>query len=231
MCDPCQIRLGRELGWLVMDFVTLKTLLPSPIQHGSRTRHNKQQSFGHPASDASDACSEIAWLLNSIESGLRAHVGDLPAPDLIATYDRHEIGYRLGAILVNHAHRYLSAHFEQLCDWPEVGYHADAIHDTHQTNRSKYGLTRFVEPRMPMPCPNCDLAMLARCDPKIDQPTSYICGSCGRKFAEDEYLTIARMTIAWRVHVYEAELRAPVLRQVGGLIRALAAARALSVRA
>lgn len=231
MCDPCQIRFRRELGWIVMDYVTLKTFLPSPMRQGGQTRHNKKQSFGHPAQDASDACSEIAWMLNNIEAGLRAHLGDLPAPDLVATYGRYAIGYRVGALLVNHAHLYLAGHFEQLCDWPDVGYHADAVHDTHQTNRSRYGLTRPIEPRLPMPCPSCDIAMLVRDVGKTQQQTAYTCENCGRKIREDEYLTIARMTIAWRVHVYEAELRADVLDQLCDLFRALEASRSGSATA
>jgi hypothetical protein len=229
MCDLCRYWFQRELGWLVMDYVTLKTFLPSPVRStGGQARHTPQQSFGHPAQDASDACREIAWLLNRIEAGLRDHVGDRPAPQLATTAGRFQVGHHSSTEggfslaaedkLVNHAHTYLRARFEQLCDWPDVGHHAGAVHDTHDTNRAKYGLNRQVE-RLPLPCPSCDVAMLVRDVGKIT------CENCGREIREVDYPMLERIAIDWKIDEYESEVRAATLRHFAGLVRALAATK------
>lgn len=214
MCDACQARLRRELRWLVEDYVTLKTFLPSPVRRsGGQIRHTQQTSFGHPAQDASDACREIAWVLNRIEAGLRAHVGDRPAPTLETT-----AGLAAEDELLNHAYVYLRGHLEQLCDWPDVGYHAAAVHDTHATNRAKYGLTRRIE-RLTLPCPDCDVVMLVQDVGKIT------CENCGREIREEQYPMLERIAIRWKIDGYEAELRDAALSRLSGLIRALVGRR------
>lgn len=211
MCLPCQGLLRQDLGEIVKDYVTLKWSLPAPARRGSPgLRHTAQQSFGHPAPDASDACMEIAGVLNNIEAQLRARVGDLPAPELVQTMvallrvRTHE------PLLVNHAFRYLSGHLEQLCAWPDVGSHAGALHETHQTNRSVYGLTRHVE-RLQLPCPDCDVAALVRdvARPRsADQPppSRITCENCGRTLDEEENLSRSLMRIAWEMRMYQAQL-------------------------
>jgi len=217
MCDPCRNRFRRELSWIVMDYVTLKTALPSPVRRTGQLRHAPQQSFGHPAQDASDACREIAWVLNRIEAGLRTHLGDRPAPDISTTAGKFEVGHgsslqtgfsmAAGGLLVSHAYTYLSSHFDQLCDWPDVGYHAGAIHDTHQTNRAKYGLTRKVEPRLPMPCPSCDVAMLVHSGPARAKDVGKItCENCGRVIREEDLPMFTRIAVDWALADYEAEI-------------------------
>lgn len=213
MCDSCQGQLHRDLDWIVEDFVSLKTFLPSPARRSqpSLHRHTAQVSFGHPAADASDACTEIAWGLNGIETALRTWVGDRPAPALVRT-SKWCLARSSEPLLVNHAYRYLRGRFEQLCQWPDVGFHAAALHDTHQTNRAVYGLTRKVE-RLQLRCPDCDLAALVRDVGFVSAtgeppPARITCQNCGRRLDEDAYLSQCLMRIAWELREYEAQIAA-----------------------
>jgi len=212
MCPRCQRLLGQDLAEIVKDYVRLKSSMPTPARRASGLRHTVQQSFGHLAADASDACWDIASMLNEIEAQLRDRVGDLPAPELVRTSGlslvrTHE------PLLVNHAYAYLRGRFEQLVQWPGqfgIGHHAGALHETHQTNRRVYGLTRHVQ-RLELPCPGCDVVALV-CDVGIVRstgeppPVRYTCEQCGRSMDEEERLSRSLMRIAWEMRMYEAEL-------------------------
>lgn len=200
----------RDLDWIVdEDFWTLKASLPIPA-HRSQPMgpHIAQTSFGHQAADASDTCQEIAWVLNGIEAALRSLLGDTPALSLVRTCGSSLVRTS-ESLLVEHAYKYLCSHDRQLCDWPDVGYHAGALHDTHQTNRRVYGLTRRVE-HLALLCPDCDLAVLVRDIGRVHtsgEPsrTRITCENCGLSISEEEYSRKAYMDIASATRVYEAE--------------------------
>lgn len=191
MCDPCRDQFWSQLKWYVRDYWLLKAM-PTPARSAiaAQVRHPGQQSFGHPAADASDGCAEIADVLNSIETQLRAHLGEGPAPNPRRSAEQW---------LVSHADTYLSGHFEQLCDWPDVGHHVGAIAETHQTNRRKYGYTRYVE-RLPfLRCPSCDVAALVR------YVGSITCEECRRAVSPERYTQLSHLVGDWELDEYQAE--------------------------
>lgn len=175
MCDHCRNRLNRQLGWLIEDYVTLKTELTQPGSGSDTTRRTTRQAFGHPAEWASDTCRDIAGLLNDAEDQLRAQQGDPPA-----LYVAPE------TVKVRDARTYLQARWDDFCESPNVGGFAGAVIDTHAVIRGALGLTKFAQ-RLPTPCPSCDIAALTRYISHIE------CGSCGRIIREDDYPLFTRI--------------------------------------
>ncbi len=175
ICDPCRHRYRHVLYWLTLDYVNLKSSLPTPdVTRGGVYEPPKRKLFGHPAEWASMTCAEIASAFNWTEDGLRDHL-------------HHSPGIRPNAretILVSHGYRYLTAQFDALCSYPAAADTAMELSELHQKVRSHLGLTRWVQ-RLPTPCPWCDTAALVRSVGQID------CEACGKTITEVHYEWLA----------------------------------------
>lgn len=178
MCDRSRRHYRRELDWIVIDYVTLKSGMPSPARRGTQVRASNLKSFGHPAEWSSDQAALIADVLNETEDDLRDHLRHEPPP-----HPRVEEAHR-----VEHAYRYLVDRFDDLCVYPGAEGAALVIHERHQRIRSLLGLTRFVQ-WLPTPCPNCTTPALTR---NQDQIT---CGDCGFVIKEANYAFMARVLL------------------------------------
>lgn len=189
MCDPCRRHYRRELEWLVLDYVTLKTWMPSPVRRGTQVRHIVATSFGHPAQWASDNCALIADSLTEIEDGLRESLGSPVAPP-------KTVGE---AARVNHAYQYLRVRFTELCTYPIADGSVVDIHDLHQSIRKALGMTAFRQ-RLPMPCPSCDLAALFRYVGQVE------CDECGRIVREEDYPMLTRIALDALIDAYDTRI-------------------------
>lgn len=181
MCYPCRARYRKQLGWLVEDYVKLKTGMPQPERRAGVKIHMTRTSYGHPAEWASYMCSEIAELLADAEAAVRAHHGDGRPVTLLSE-----------AAVVNHAVMYLSPRFDTLCTFDDAARIADEIVALHRECRFGMGLVRLTEP-ISMPCPSCDAASLTKDVGLIT------CSNCGREIPESEYPMLTRIALRWRL--------------------------------
>lgn len=182
MCEPCQRRFARLLGWLVMDWVNLATTLPTPAVRGRQERHTATKTFGHPAEWASDTAAEIATVLNETHDALADHLGQTPAPHQGTS--EH--------IRVRAAWNFLECRIPDLAAYAGGGDAAVEMRDLHGQIRARLGLTR---PRqiLPTPCPACDLRTLFR---TVDAHNDSIeCGSCGHIIREEHYPFYTRLVL------------------------------------
>jgi Zn ribbon nucleic-acid-binding protein len=182
VCQSCQRRFTRLLGWLVMDWVNIHATLPTPARRNQQERRNVQQSFGHPAEWASDTAADIAAVLNEAHDGLADHLRESPAPNPAVAEQ-----YRVRA-----AWNYLECRIPELSRTDFAYDIAAEMLDLHGRIRSRLGLTR---PRqiLPTPCPACELRTLYR---TIDIRRDYIeCGSCGHVIREEHYPFYTRMVL------------------------------------
>lgn len=181
MCEPCQRRFTRLLGWLVMDWVNISTTLPTPARR-SQERHVTQVTYGHPAEWASDTTALIATVLNESHDSLADYLGETPPPHP-GTLER---------IRVRSAWDYLECRIPQLAATDFGGDVAVEMRDLHNQIRSQLGLTR---PRqlLPTPCPACELRTLFR---SIDAYNDSIeCGNCHHIIREEHYPFYTRMVL------------------------------------
>lgn len=188
ICGSCRTRYARLLGWLVQDYVTLRTFptLVHASNDGSKRVSPKAKSFGHPREEASDAAADLAQRLNWLEDDLRELNGD-PPPAHPRTAEAH---------LVTSAYRYLTTHFDALCTHPAAADVAEHLLDHHARLRSLLGQTRLVQ-KLPAPCPTCDVAALTRSVGSID------CGNCGRHIDEDEYPFLTLIMLDRMIDAYD----------------------------
>ena len=182
MCEPCQRRFARLLGWLVMDWVNITTEMPTPARRAREILADPTRVYGHPAEWASDTAAEIATVLNGTHDTLADLLGDTPPP-------HPGIAERLR---VRSAWCYLECRIPQLAAADFGGDMAEEMKDLHGKIRSSLGLTR---PRklLPTPCPSCELRTLfrtldAHCD-SID------CGNCGHVIREEHYPFYTRVVL------------------------------------
>lgn len=191
VCDSCRKQYAKVLHWLVMDYVTIKSSMASPVRRakdGSKHVSPKAKTFGHPAEWASDAARKIAQLLNDLENDLRDHMGD--EPPLNPFYPE--------VVLVQRAYQYVTAHFEDLVRFPLAADWWDVLIDLHGKMRSSLGQTRFVE-HLPTPCPSCDVKSLVRSIGQITCSNS----ECGRVITEDQYPFLTRIVIDDLIRSYD----------------------------
>lgn len=182
MCEPCQSRFARVLGWLVMDWVNISTELPTPARRGQQERRTTQKVFGHPAEWASDTAGQIATVLNWTHDSLADYLGETPPPHP-GVVER---------VRVRAAWNYLECRIDKLALTDFGKDAAVEILDLHNQTRSRLGLTR---PRklLPTPCPACELRTLFRL---IDFRRDYIeCGSCSHVIREEHYPFYTRMVL------------------------------------
>lgn len=182
MCELCQRRFARLLGWLVMDWVNISATLPIPAARGRQERHSTTKVFGHPAEWASDTAAEIAAVLNATHEALADHLGQTPPPHP-GTVER---------VRVRAAWDYLECRIPQLAEYAGGEDAAIEMRDLHGKVRSRLGLTR---PRqlLPTPCPACELRTLLR---SVDAYNDSIeCGSCGHVIREEHYPFYTRMVL------------------------------------
>ncbi|MEV6555889.1 hypothetical protein AB0M22_09245 [Nocardia sp. NPDC051756] len=182
MCEPCQRRFTRLLGWLVMDWVHLSTNLPTPARRPQERIARGRQVFGHPAEWASDTSALIAGVLNEHHDALAEHLGDT-RPPLPATAEN---------VRVRAAWDYLECRIDRLAASSFGGDAAVDIRDLHGQIRSRLGLTR---PRqlLPTPCPVCELRTLFRA---VDVGRDVIdCGNCGHAIQEQHYPFYTRVVL------------------------------------
>lgn len=191
VCNSCRKRYGKLLGFVLMDYVTLKSSLGSPIRRpsdGSKHMAPKAKSFGHPAESDSDWAAMIADQLNELEHDLREHLSDGAAvhPRLLEVRR------------VQLAYNYLTNHFNDLCTHPAADDYAANLVEIHGKTRSRLGQTRFVQ-RLKTPCPSCDVVALVRSVGQIE------CGNdkCRRVIPEDHYLFWARILLDELVDAYD----------------------------
>lgn len=177
MCDPCRHRVTRTINWLIEDYTLLKTTLPTPVRASDTTPGTPTFGpTGHPSEWASDTARLIAVTLNETENALRDHLGHDPAVH----------PHVPEPVMLRHAHRYLTAHLDDLCTFPGARAAATEFGDLHHEVRRGTGQTRFQQ-RLPTPCPTCDVAALIRYTGHI------ICESCGRIIREEDYGLFARI--------------------------------------
>jgi hypothetical protein len=148
ICNSCRRRYAKVLRWLLLDYVVLKVNLPAPVESemGGRARVRRPTGKGHPRAWASDTVRDIAELLNQLEDDLREQLGAEPAPEPSV----------LEAARVQHAYRYLTNHFDDLCTHPAAGDVAEPLVALHSRIRGAMGFRRHFR-TLQAPCPNCDL--------------------------------------------------------------------------
>ncbi|WP_245560521.1 hypothetical protein [Nocardia asiatica] len=182
MCEPCQRRFARLLGWLALDWVNLSTTLPLPPRRQQERVSQVRQVFGHPAEWASDTAAEIATVLNWTHDSLADHLGETPPPHPGIT--EH---YRVRA-----AWNYLECRIPQLAASGFGGDAAVDMRDLHGKIRARLGYTRPKQ-TLPTPCPACDLRLLHR---TIDFRSDFIdCENCGHTIPEEHYPFYTRMVL------------------------------------
>lgn len=191
-CEQSERRYRRLLDWIVLDWVLLRTDLPTPValpnNDGSDHQSPKSKIFGHPAEWASVTASEIASSLNWAEDALRDDAGHEPPP--------HPGVWEQGR--VGHAWRYLTtpAQFDRLCTFDAAVDTAVELNDLHRKIRRMLGQTRIVQ-RLPTPCPWCDTAALVRDVGSIE------CRDCGKLIDEMHYDWLAGWIIDRLIEDYD----------------------------
>jgi hypothetical protein len=176
ICGPSRGHYRTTLTRLGWDYVTIHTTMPKPATFGPRTRTSSARTYGHPAEWASDTLAEIADALNTAEAAVRGWLGHAPA-----VHSGHAEPRRVALAL-----HYLDVWFDELCIHPNAGTAADQITDLHRRIYSALsgGPHRT---RLPVPCPECDLVLLARVlDAGVDRIE---CRNpeCGVRITPDHY--------------------------------------------
>lgn len=148
ICGHCRKRYAKVLHWLVVDYVTLKSWLPQPVEidSGRRPHAKRPSGVGHPRAWASDTTRDIADLMNQLEDDVREQLGQSAAPKPTV----------LEAVKVQHAYLYLTAHFEALCTHPAAGDVSESLASLHSRIRGASGFRRHFR-TLQAPCPNCDI--------------------------------------------------------------------------
>lgn len=182
ICAPCQDRYGRLLGWLALDYVTLRVEMPAPTGKAAE-RVTASTEPGHPAEWASDTAALIAYVLNEVEDGLREHQGDDPAPHPGTMEPRRVV----------HAIRYLQPRVDKLATYPGAQATARELVDLHGQVRGALGHARQRQ-HVAAPCPECDLLTLYR---TVDRSTvdEITCEACGHRIAAEHYGLYARIVL------------------------------------
>lgn len=188
VCGACRKRFAKLLGWIVMDYVTIRGSLGAPrgrkyarSDGGQSQSSLKAQTFGHPAEADSDWAAMIADQLNELEHDLREQWHDGAA-----VHPRHSEADR-----VRLAYAYLTRRFDDLVLHERFGIdYAPMLIDLHGKTRSRLGQTRFGQ-RLPTPCPSCGVASLVRAVGEITCANE----RCGRVIAEKQYPFLARMVL------------------------------------
>ncbi|MFE3051587.1 hypothetical protein [Nocardia sp. NPDC059236] len=182
MCEPCQRRLARLLGWLVLDWVNLATHLPTAVARLQAIRSSSERVYGHPAEWASDMSAEIAAKLNGAHDALADHLGETPPPHPGVTEHRR----------IRAAWTYLECRIPELALYDETGDITAELVELHNKIRARLGLTR---PRqlLPTPCPACELRTLYRTVAQYSD--SVECGHCGHVIREAHYSFYARVVL------------------------------------
>lgn len=196
ICGPCQHRYARLLGWVVMDYVTLRATMPAPsFGKGERVSGNSREP-GHPAEWASDTAAHIAGVLNEIEDGLRDHLDDPPAPHPGTSEARR----------VAHAYTYLQPRVPQLSTYPGAQDTARELTELHGRIRGALGQTRDRQ-HVAAPCPDCELLTLYR---TVDRSTTdeITCENCHRTITAEHYGLYARIVLDEALEAAEQPLPA-----------------------
>lgn len=181
MCERCQTRLARTLGWVVMDWVHIHIHLPTPAR-GDRVRRSTQQVFGHPAEWASDTADQIAAVLGWTHDALADHLGDTPPPHPGTAELRR----------VRAAWNYLECRIPQLALSDFAADVAIELGELHRQIRVRLGMA-LPRQVLPTPCPACELRTLVRwMDIGRDQIE---CGNCGHAIDEKHYPFYARVVL------------------------------------
>lgn len=174
--------LRRTLYWLALDWIHLRTQLPTPAARGETGRiRQSRREYGHPAEWASDKAAEIVAILTSWHDYLAELRNETPPPQ---GAEQHR--------LVT-AWKYLEPRLEQLCQLVEHEALKE-LPDLHHGIRRTIGATK---PRyaIPIPCPNdeCGLRTLTRLT-GVGQDF-IACDSCGYTIKEIHYPLLIRMTL------------------------------------
>lgn len=191
-CSACRARYRTLLDRVVLDWVTLRSTLPTPARRegdGSKHTSQRSKSFGHPAEWASDTAREIADALNEAEDYLREALGHAPPPRHPGFRERNRVG---------HAYRYLTAQFDRLISNDDRAAVDTAVQlgDLHGKVRSVLGLS-LRRQTLPTPCPWCDVAALVRSVGSIS------CTECGKVIEEQHYDWLAGWIVDRMIDDYD----------------------------
>lgn len=140
--------LRQTIYWLTLDWIYLRSTLPTPPHNDNITRRTTTRSYGHPAEWASDKAAEIVDILTSWHDLLAEHRRETPPPN---GAEQHRIVS---------AWKYLEPRCEQLV---ELIDYADLkeLPDLHHRIRHTLGYTN-PSYTLPVPCPSCDLRVMQR---------------------------------------------------------------------
>lgn len=181
MCEDCQDRYARLLGWLRDDYVHLVTEFPKPASNGTPAGQAPAKlGYGHPAEWASNEAQELAALLTEVHNNLDETLGR--ALPLHRTTGE--------ALRVAEAIRVLSLNIPALCNMPGAGDVADELNAAHGHIRRSLGQARLIH-RLPTPCAKCGYRSLIR-SPGQD---SIECQNCGKRYTADDYARLLRYEV------------------------------------
>lgn len=177
ICEHSRHHYRKVLDRLALHYVLLRVRLPRPVPPpGERIMRVVAKTWGHPAEWASDIAAAVATQLNDAHDSLADHLRHDPPP--------HPGSREYGRVA--HAHHYLTAWFERLCDYPAAGDTAEALLDLDRDIRRGLGKTdpqRFL----PVPCPSCDLLGLVRTIAVDDGKDAVDCKACGEHIPSERY--------------------------------------------
>lgn len=189
--------LRRTLYWLALDWINLRSTMPSPASIDGPQRRSNVKVYGHPAEWASDTAAEIADALTGWHDNLaeqrnetrprrkRMRVNDDGCDVWVWAATEEQ---RIAA-----AWKYLEPRVEQLCELVEREA-LQELPDLHHKIRSVLG--QYVPKyTIPVPCPNdeCGLRTLMRV---VGVGQDFIsCDACGYMIKETYYPLLVRMTL------------------------------------
>lgn len=153
--------LRQTLDWLVLDWILLRTTLPTPPRKETIRRTGRRE-YGHPAEWASDKAARITTILNEWHDYLADHRNETPPPT--GSEQR-----RLTA-----AWKYLEPRIEQLCQLVEAEAFEE-LSDLHHDIRRTLGYDRQPAIWLNIECPACDHRAVFR----DLQQEKLSCGNCG----------------------------------------------------
>lgn len=173
--------LRRTLYWLALDWVNLKTHLPTPPASTGGRRASSRKEYGHPAEWASDKAAEIVDKLTGWHDYLAEHRNETPPPH---GAEQHKLVA---------AWKYLEPRCEQLTEIVE----AEALKELPDLHHAIRRILGHNAPKytLPIPCPNdeCQLRTLARVQ-GIGQEF-ITCDACHYTIRETYYPLLIRMTL------------------------------------
>lgn len=184
ICEPSRRHYRRVLDWLLEDYVTLHREL-GQITANNGDRVTMSREYGHPGEMISDLKRRIAGAMSDTHDALADHLGHTPPPE--------PNGHRESSCVAV-AHRYLSAHFDDLCTFPGAEDAATELHELHGSMRAALGANRRHE-HLPTPCPGCDLLTLTRAV-TLDGAEQIECAACGTEIPEQYYTLYLRALVA-----------------------------------